>query len=769
MAGIIPRYFESHTLSLEEFASLGEKPEEFKPKLSTLNEIIDLVRMLLGLDTRRDALSQLHENMHVNHLVYSPVTLLDRLGAILPCELRKALRFQFYYGLNKDELRAIDIYCNGKVIKITPSDLLLTDADKEIIKSTAFSVTSVLDKLYNDIRNDREKIIDMRLFEIIKEQLGLSKEEQKKYKAYVLYKTQSEGGRIEKFAVINKNSLRLEISLEPGDEKIIKETYETWFPIEDYFSSLKYKNSIPEFERLEKKSFEKKSNNNELNAEKTDEEASILENKIKSEQALNKLYYYLTDGDGQSKLIDRKDLIPTVEELLKECIKDRLDTKNTNLSKFLDKIITCSAKEFLPDNFISKYYLCLAEEIKAKLTPLFDKQNELIANVEKFIHKILEVKLRLFNDSVKFVNSNKITEDLAVYTELKVVLFGIENNMDSLSEDERIMLLNSYNEIMGKISIPVIEKNKFNEAISTEDFDISNIYSKLLFIKKAVKGGIINDINKIADDISSFCIKKPECRDKVDNFFALTVALKNDTKKELQKNYEVITYCRLDKNSETGKYESKPDKIVLMYDENEIASYSNSSDIMARLSDIRVFLKDNNIKNKSFLDFCSYKGLEDCFVELDRIITQIKENPEDVSSLKDCINRLDVYMQINNLIIRNTLECKENTYNSYWGKIKSNFNEASADATDSLTLQQLNNVSINLSIIKDKILNDTNIAAILESNLEKVKEINLSDQGGKNRKILAINAEVGNIQSLVRHCRGPLHSRDIGRLADLPR
>ncbi|EOD4081873.1 hypothetical protein ACOHX9_001517 [Yersinia enterocolitica] len=113
---------------------------------------------------------------------------------------------------------------------------------------------------------------------------------------------------------------------------------------------------------------------------------------------------------------------------------------------------------------------------------------------------------------------------------------------------------------------------------SYQDPEKSSIFERLIyFIKNILKLDVLdNHIKNIAQRLHDFN-QDPSDSQGFPVITNIILELKKKTINELQKNYEIVQLCSMQKNERSGEYHIENGKIIFMYDGYEIAEYTNST------------------------------------------------------------------------------------------------------------------------------------------------------------------------------------------------
>lgn len=233
MGDITTGYFANHKLNINDINSLQNSPETFKPQLTIKEAIIDFVRKLLFLDTKSHALSDLNRHLYENHLTHSPMEILTIFDKILPAELKSNMSFFIHYENNDKKIKSLEIVCSGKFLKIEPEQYWLTIADKELIKSSAFNIYEVTDKVNNGYSTSenckayseitKEAFIKNELIKLFDEWSVANEYDKKSYNATLM--TNLYTSEIERFIFRVDGHSRLDISLKEVGNQLVMNAY----------------------------------------------------------------------------------------------------------------------------------------------------------------------------------------------------------------------------------------------------------------------------------------------------------------------------------------------------------------------------------------------------------------------------------------------------------------------------------------------------------------------------------------------------------------
>lgn len=152
MVDTIKGYFSNHQLSANDFQSLQNSPDNFRPHFTLKEAIIDFLRKIFSLETKSHALTDLNNQIHESHLAHNPVELLEIFDKILPDNLKSDIDFFIHYenyNTNK-KITSIEITCRDAFFKIEPEMCWLNERSKEMIEKSTFNTSEVNHKAGNE-------------------------------------------------------------------------------------------------------------------------------------------------------------------------------------------------------------------------------------------------------------------------------------------------------------------------------------------------------------------------------------------------------------------------------------------------------------------------------------------------------------------------------------------------------------------------------------------------------------------------------------------
>ena len=157
-------YFSNHQLSVNDFQSLQNSPDNFKPHLTLKETIIDFLRKLLFLETKNHALTDLNSKIYEIDFVNSPTKLFDIFDEVLPPDLKKDIEFRFtvVYENYGNKLESVEIFCEDDKVKIDFNNYWLTDLDEKNIERTKFGVIQY--NKINEAGDNGTKILEINYF-----------------------------------------------------------------------------------------------------------------------------------------------------------------------------------------------------------------------------------------------------------------------------------------------------------------------------------------------------------------------------------------------------------------------------------------------------------------------------------------------------------------------------------------------------------------------------------------------------------------------------
>lgn len=301
---------------------------------------------------------------------------------------------------------------------------------------------------------------------------------------------------------------------------------------------------------------------------------------------------------------------------------------------------------------------------------------------------------------------------------------------------------------------------------SYHDPEKLSFFEKLIyFIRDILKLDVLdNHVNDIAQRLHDFN-QYPSDSHGLPVLIKMVLELKNMTINELQKNYEIVQLCSMQKNERSGEYHIENEKIIFMYDGYEIAEYTNSTYLNENNSYVHDSLTNTNIPIRKGYTFCQYKEMENCFNDITMMFRNIREanNPEqEVNSLnlKTNFEKLESLSEINDFMRVNNFISQEEAGDSYsvrFANINVKLNEVVNNLNSDVVFTLLNELEDNIYSLKDKIVNDNRVKKTILNEESLINNIRYSEEGGKNRKIEGIKQTIDNIESLIQYCRNSLN------------
>ncbi|MFQ6246426.1 hypothetical protein ACLMPP_18375 [Yersinia enterocolitica] len=302
---------------------------------------------------------------------------------------------------------------------------------------------------------------------------------------------------------------------------------------------------------------------------------------------------------------------------------------------------------------------------------------------------------------------------------------------------------------------------------SYHDPEKLNFLEKLIyFIRDILKLDVLdNHVNDIAQRLHDFNQNSSDSHG-LPVLINIVLGLKNLTINELQKNYEIVQLCSMQKNENSGENHIANEKIIFMYDGYEIAEYTNSAYLNENIRNVQDLLIDSNIPIRNGYTFCQYKEMENCFNDITMIFRKIREenNPEQKVNLKNSFEKLKILSQINDFMRANNVISQVEAGDSYsvrFANINVKLNEV---VNNDLNLTLLNELENNIYSLKDKIVSDNWVQKTILNKENLTNNIRHSKEGGKNSKVDEIKQTIDNIESLIQCCKNSLNSKDIARL-----
>ncbi|EPA3399431.1 hypothetical protein ACQ2GE_002806 [Yersinia enterocolitica] len=301
---------------------------------------------------------------------------------------------------------------------------------------------------------------------------------------------------------------------------------------------------------------------------------------------------------------------------------------------------------------------------------------------------------------------------------------------------------------------------------SYHDPEKLSFFEKLIyFIRDILKLDVLdNHVNDIAQRLHDFN-QYPSDSHGLPVLIKMVLELKNMTINELQKNYEIVQLCSMQKNERSGEYHIENEKIIFMYDGYEIAEYTNSTYLNENSSYVHDSLTNTNIPIRKGYTFCQYKEMENCFNDITMMFRNIREanNPQqEVNSLnlKTNFEKLESLSEINDFMRVNNFISQEEAGDSYsvrFANINVKLNEVVNNLNSDVVFTLLNELEDNIYSLKDKIVNDNRVKKTILNEESLINNIRYSEEGGKNRKIEGIKQTIDNIESLIQYCRNSLN------------
>ncbi|HDL7174818.1 TPA: hypothetical protein PXM77_002281 [Yersinia enterocolitica] len=301
---------------------------------------------------------------------------------------------------------------------------------------------------------------------------------------------------------------------------------------------------------------------------------------------------------------------------------------------------------------------------------------------------------------------------------------------------------------------------------SYHDPEKLSFFEKLIyFIRDILKLDVLdNHVNDIAQRLHDFN-QYPSDSHGLPVLIKMVLELKNMTINELQKNYEIVQLCSMQKNERSGEYHIENEKIIFMYDGYEIAEYTNSTYLNENSSYVHDSLTNTNIPIRKGYTFCQYKEMENCFNDITMMFRNIREanNPEqEVNSLnlKTNFEKLESLSEINDFMRVNNFISQEEAGDSYsvrFANINVKLNEVVNNLNSDVVFTLLNELEDNIYSLKDKIVNDNRVKKTILNEESLINNIRYPEEGGKNRKIEGIKQTIDNIESLIQYCRNSLN------------
>ncbi|EKN3610798.1 hypothetical protein [Yersinia enterocolitica] len=301
---------------------------------------------------------------------------------------------------------------------------------------------------------------------------------------------------------------------------------------------------------------------------------------------------------------------------------------------------------------------------------------------------------------------------------------------------------------------------------SYHDPEKLSFFEKLIyFIRDILKLDVLdNHVNDIAQRLHDFN-QYPSDSHGLPVLIKMVLELKNMTINELQKNYEIVQLCSMQKNERSGEYHIENEKIIFMYDGYEIAEYTNSTYLNENSNYVHDSLTNTNIPIRKGYTFCQYKEMENCFNDITMMFRNIREanNPEqEVNSLnlKTNFEKLESLSEINDFMRVNNFISQEEAGDSYsvrFANINVKLNEVVNNLNSDVVFTLLNELEDNIYSLKDKIVNDNRVKKTILNEESLINNIRYSEEGGKNRKIEGIKQTIDNIESLIQYCRNSLN------------
>ncbi|HDZ9830850.1 TPA: hypothetical protein ACYTJQ_002969 [Yersinia enterocolitica] len=302
---------------------------------------------------------------------------------------------------------------------------------------------------------------------------------------------------------------------------------------------------------------------------------------------------------------------------------------------------------------------------------------------------------------------------------------------------------------------------------SYHDPEKLSFFEKIIyFIRDILKLDVLdNHVNDIAQRLHDFN-QYPSDSHGLPVLINMVLELKNMTINELQKNYEIVQLCNIQKNERSGDYHIVNDKIIFMYDGNEIAEYTNSTYLNENSRNTQNSLINSNIPIRNGYTFCQYKEMENCFNDITMIFRKIRDenNPEQKVNLKSSFEKLKILSQINDFMRANNVISQVESGDSYSVRFANIDVKLNTVVNNDLNLTSLNELENNIYSLKDKIVSDNWVQKTILNKENLINNIRYSKEGGKNSKIDEIKQTIDNIESLIQCCKNSLNSKDIARL-----
>ncbi|HDL6961315.1 TPA: hypothetical protein PXM28_000525 [Yersinia enterocolitica] len=305
---------------------------------------------------------------------------------------------------------------------------------------------------------------------------------------------------------------------------------------------------------------------------------------------------------------------------------------------------------------------------------------------------------------------------------------------------------------------------------SYHDPEKLNLFEKLIyFIRDILKLDVLdNHVNDIAQRLHDFNQNTSDSHG-LPVLINMVLELKNMTINELQKNYEIVQLCSMQKNECSGEYHIANEKIIFMYDGYEIAEYTNSTYLNENIRNVQTSLINSDIPIRKGYISCQYKEMENCLDDITVMFSKIRKanKPEQEAnflSFKTSLNKLYALSEINDFMRANDVVSQVEAGDSYSVGFV-NINEVINNLNSDLDFVLLNKLEDNIDSLKKKIVSDNWVQATLLNKENLINKIRYSEEGGKTRKVEEIKQTIDNIESLIKYCKHSLYSKDIAKLA----
>ncbi len=283
---------------------------------------------------------------------------------------------------------------------------------------------------------------------------------------------------------------------------------------------------------------------------------------------------------------------------------------------------------------------------------------------------------------------------------------------------------------------------------SYHDPEKLSFFEKLIyFIRDILKLDVLdNHVNDIAQRLHDFN-QYPSDSHGLPVLIKMVLELKNMTINELQKNYEIVQLCSMQKNERSGEYHIENEKIIFMYDGYEIAEYTNSTYLNENSSYVHDSLTNTNIPIRKGYTFCQYKEMENCFNDITMMFRNIREanNPEqEVNSLnlKTNFEKLESLSEINDFMRVNNFISQEEAGDSYsvrFANINVKLNEVVNNLNSDVVFTLLNELEDNIYSLKDKIVNDNRVKKTILNEESLINNIDILRREVKIVKLKELN------------------------------